>query len=295
MVSLITLLGLDHIHLLEEFIIHYKKLGVDKFCICIHVSPNLEAVARNESLQTAADILKSHGLNLFAVYYGDFFEDLVTEFKDQIRRSLDEEDEWIVWCDVDELQEHKKSIPEVINDLKDKNSYALGGVMFDRVRRTHSAKISNDRSVWENYPVGANITQYIIGSIVQKTVIAHKYIKLGHGNHFIDSDEKGLMTGTPVDYIVPIHHFKWDDSASDRLRLRLTDVQKARHAWWWQFARALDWIAQDSFLGLAGLESYDFADDTSELGAGPFSKNPAYTGGPYWSSYRQLNKAERPS
>ena len=299
MISLITIVGIDHLHLLDEFIDHYKKLSINKFCICVHIAPGLDKSERSISLLRTDNILQKHGIDLHAVYYGEFYEDLIAQFKDQIRCSLDLEDDWIVWCDADELQEYSASIQEVISELTRKNSYALGGVMFDRVRRSSSAIMSSDASLWQRYPVGVNITQFLIGAVVQKIVIAHRNVKMGLGNHFVENYEEGLTGGRPVDYTVPIHHFKWDDAASDRLRLRLTDEQKARHTWWWQFARTLDWLAQDSFakdnlLELVGLDCYDFADDISELGAGPFSRNLAYTGGPYWTSYQQVNRAERP-
>lgn len=278
MIGLITTFDARVLHLLDEFVKHYKLVGVQKFSISLHVPPDTGSSRREHYIEVASAVLALHGLALDAIYSEQYDTFSLREFQESIRRGLENDCRWIVWADADEFHE-LTDLSSLLQQLEQSAIKAAGGRLIDRV-----AKASCDvrGSLWERYAIGCNLTERVLHGNSCKIVIADSRHGVSPGHHFLSDESGDARYDVPVSYSVPIHHFKWDQTVTARLSERTSRTWQERFSWWTESQNALDWLKQSSQSRLKGLQIYDF--DDIGAGAGPFSGNPRYDGGPYWSS-----------
>jgi hypothetical protein len=261
---------------------HYRALGADQIRVILQLEPTTTPEQRARETERAEDVLGRAGARLENVLVAAF--DAITLRRNHNWRQnlLPKRFEWIVWADSDELQEHPGGLQATAEALQREGRDARIGRLVDRFARNgRLPHLGEGASLWEAFPLGADFTGRVLGARTDKVVMARRETRIGVGNHRL----RGRPPPAPGEPVIPVHHFKWDASVTERLRRRLDPDWKARCRWWTVSATALDRIAERAGrVPLDGLDVTDFADDLPGLGAGPLSGNPAYTGGPYWGA-----------
>ena len=281
MIAVISTFDPAALALADAFCRHYRALGADQIRIVLQLEPSLSEAARARETQRAEEMLGKAGARLENVLVAPF--DAITLRRNHNWRQnlLPKRFEWIVWADSDELQEHPGGLAATAEALAREGRDARLGRMYDRFAREGRLPCLDDcaGSLWEAFPLGADFSGTVMGARTDKVAMARRETRIGVGNHQV----RGRGPPDPAEPVIPVHHFKWDASVTERLARRLDPGWKARCPWWTESATALDRIARGSgAVPLDGLTVIDFADDQPGRGAGPLSGNAAYTGGPYW-------------
>lgn len=279
MIGLITTFDSRSLELLPEFVQHYKQAKVDLFFISVHIKPGTPNEQRDDIIARVNEILSNFGERLYDIFDDDYDSFRLRRFQENIRQKIENDVDWVVWADADELHEYQSALTDVVRKLDATGFRALGGRLVDRLPRDGKPM---GESLWARFPLGSNLTEKILGGWVQKIALARSRLSVSVGHHYVAKQDGEIDLSLPVIYSVPVHHFKWDNKVVDRLRDRLEDDWKKRCFWWTESERAIQWVRGDGSIPLDGLSVYDFQDDLYPDNAGPFSKNINYNGGPYW-------------
>jgi len=219
-VYLTATIGLN-ITLFPKFLEYYNSLGIEKFLI------NVNAKEGDPLIERAQKDLQKYSCEIAKIWSEEFSEkDKVSYERETILRFCDMED-WVVYADLDEFQEYPKKLPEMIKSCEENYIPFLEGRLIDRVASDGSfRKLSPQKSLDRQYPLGGYITNRILGAWDKKIVLARANKIVGGGHHIFLHDEiqnsgyqQKKYNGDleKVSKGINIHHFKWDSTILKRM------------------------------------------------------------------------------
>ncbi|MFT3736029.1 MAG: hypothetical protein QM776_13555 [Rhodocyclaceae bacterium] len=271
-VGLITSCGPAHFHLLAPFVEHYQRSGVARFFINIHFDTTFPQSTHQAYYAEAEALLAPLGKKPHSVYACPFDAMSVRQHHESIQAQVAEEIPWIVWADIDEFHEFGLPLPDLVSALELHGFDYVRGRFVDRMARMGFPPIQTTQSIWQQFPLGTDMTRSVLRGLIDKIALSRSRIQVIPGHHAIREGQSAVgMPGT-----IAVHHFKWDAGVVDRLQRRLQKDWKERCSWWTQSERALDWMGLAPPESFPGLKVFDFEDDRRADGGGPFSGNPRY-------------------
>jgi hypothetical protein len=225
-IRLVTYMGMQQgEHLIRHFLDHYSKLGVSDYLVILH-SPISRSMRRTRVLR----ILREYGIKP-RMEVADYTLNLRRERINEILSVHAEKSDWIVHADVDEFHDYPDGLEALAAECDAAKYTFVRGRWVDRLAIGGELRpIKRRPSIWEQFPLVADISSTVTGGWPLKVVLAKGCLRSGDGGtHSID------YGGTPDDnyhcsaidhssypFLINIHHFKWDSTVLGRLRTRHT-------------------------------------------------------------------------
>jgi len=271
-IALITSCGPAHFHLLPPFVEHYRRCGVGRFFINIHFDTPYPASSHEAHCAVARDILAACGESIYSIYACPFDAMSVRKHHEAIQTQMAHEFDWMVWADIDEFHEFRQPLMDLTKQMDSGGFDYVTGRFVDRMARQGFPVVSQEKSIWQQFPLGTDITRAVLKGLNEKVMLSRSRVCVIPGHHSVREGQSArVMPG-----ILAVHHFKWDAGVTERLERRLQDDWRQRCTWWTQSERALNWMHIAPEERFPGLKVFDFEDDLMLDGGGPFSSNPLY-------------------
>lgn len=246
---LVVTVGPD-VRLLDRFVRHYKKEGIDEFLIIVHTGNNQKYM--DGRYRAVYDILQPHGIEPVVSWSGNFTETekqqkerLVVETKCRLQ-------DWVVYADLDEFHHHETlPVAELVKIANDEGLDFISGRLLDRVAPDGSlARIDDDSELAELFPCSGFLTRKLLKAWDWKIVAAKATCNVGGGHHILLQKKRNPINRElkPFPYKftidrnsdIQIHHFKWDSEFFARIRNILSSRDKSLEAWrkeTWRFLK----------------------------------------------------------
>jgi Glycosyl transferase family 2 len=229
MITIVTTIALN-CDLLPYFLKYYSNQQVDNFLILVN--------AKNESdpiIEKISKELDVYNLKIAKLWYGGFYDTDKTNYENEIIDKYCNEDDWVIYADLDEFQEY--NIKDTVKSLEFHDMYAIQGFLFDRMSLDGSL-IDIQSTLEETYPLGGNITGFF-GAEINKVVMCKAKYKLDIGHHFFK--DKKLHQTTMLDKII-VHHFKWRGCMISRMSALLSDQDRNNSNWYNEMRKIIDFF-----------------------------------------------------
>lgn len=208
--TLIAVVGPVEASLLHEFVLHYSKLGVERFMLSFHFPENTAASTKRDLITACRGLVGNPQI----VSNGPWHATINGDLRDQMRCQAGPG--WHLLADIDEFQFYSTEVSEVIESVQCAGGHIVRGLMLDRVAAdgrlcAWSPALGLDRT----YPLGGFLTHSVLKADPRKVVLAHSSIDVSSGNHI---SPRQPDRGEPL---VIVHHFKWRAGVVDYLRHRI--------------------------------------------------------------------------
>jgi len=247
--SLILTVDEQRVAWLPQFVEHYRRLGVERFLISLHISPNRTADEVRRATDKAVAVLRPLGILLHGVLHCHYTSRINCTYQNRIRKTACSADDWIVWTDIDEFHEYPEPLRKILKWCDANGVSVVFGKFIDRVARGGRLEpFDPRRPIWEQYPLGAEITGKILGGETIKVAASRAHLTIETGHHRVVEAQEHYYP-----YAIRIHHFKWDAGVIERLKLRVSEEFKKACHWWIESQRFLDHVAQYGKIDLTGI------------------------------------------
>jgi hypothetical protein len=222
------------VDLVPHWLDHYLRIGVDQFVLCV----------LREGMEPRLDEIRSMiaGLPVHVHLFSDW-----TDARQELvmRHALDEVGcrprDWVVRCDVDELNEFPCPIDVLARAMDKADKAAVHGHFIDRVALEGKlAALAPTPSLARQYPIECRLTEKILGGFTQKIMLARHEVTMHPGHHEASAPSGNHEIGAWQDYRV--HHFKWRDGIMERLDWTLANVAKRDSSWGIETQKFLDFV-----------------------------------------------------
>ena len=207
-IRFITLIGRP-ITTLRPLLEHYVGLGVSTFEIFVHDSPRWTSLLPEVS--RAADICPQADVRPVS---GDWLT-VQTEVLDGMRNHPDD---WYIIADQDEFHLYPRNLTEILEEADERGIDHINGCLVDRIAGDGTLPaVDPERSLWEQYPIGAFLTFPVCRGNFRKVAAAKGHVQ------FTNSGHHDAVSGQPfpiTEMLVEVHHFKWVGGLLDYLTAR---------------------------------------------------------------------------
>ncbi len=262
-IYLIVTVDCDRHSFLNEFIPYYRNLGVTDFLITSHTDIALSQAERVRILHGFDEILSNHTLksagNLNCCFLSGERSGELAEFQAAIVKQYTSEGDWVIWADIDEFQQYWDDLTEIVNLSEKKGVNFVQGFFLDRISSNGDLITINEKdTLFEQFPLGCNITERILTGSIFKVTIAKASVKVSTGHHAVRYNESLIW----ADKNSIVHHFKWDSSVLKRLLPRVSEEIKAVNPFWYETQQFYDHINLHGKIDTSNLSLYnpkDFA------------------------------------
>jgi len=239
MIVLICTLEPSRISWLPQLVAHYRDLGVERFLFTLQLEPDRAPEARDRDYERFLAALGSLEIGVGIRWDGEWSGPAAMAHQRTIVEQRLRSEDWIVWCDSDELHVYPVSLPEIVKECEAHRTDFLRGVFVDRVAADYSLAAFDAQSpLWDTFPNAVNVTAALAQGDPRKVVFARASVRLSGGKHQAIGRDLKTITGW-----VQVHHFKWDATLLGRLRYRVRPEWRARFPWWKESQRLLDYFA----------------------------------------------------
>lgn len=221
MLRLCSMIGENTI-LLDEFIQHYKQLGVEQFHFIIHDESNNRCFSQN-----VLSILNKYNIKAEQIYTGHWNGAICTQLLNSILHKY--QNDWFVVADQDEFQIYPNdTLNDMIHKAENKKLDYITGALIDRVSQDGCLEnFDSKRSIWEQFPLCGFFSFPITRANPYKIALCKGNVILSEGQHGIILP--GQQYPQTNDVLVEVHHFKWNSSQLEKIRKRLDCEQQG---WW---------------------------------------------------------------
>jgi tetratricopeptide (TPR) repeat protein len=219
------------VELLPHWLEHYTRLGVDE--ILLGIFDDLAADAMVEIENCAA----RWKFRRFAQHWGGQTEpETYSQRETGCRRAGARPGTWILHTDLDEFHQYPAPLKEVTAESARRHIKAVCGRFVDRVAADGSLPpIRPHPSLWEQFPVGCNLTEGILKGLGEKVMMARFSVFVESGHHVAP-----LERADPA-LIGRVAHFKWHSGLLERMRWGLRQ-ENASVEWKVDTRRFLAWL-----------------------------------------------------
>ena len=195
--------------LIDRFINHYKKLGVNKFLITLNTTPG------KTGLTQALNILSKHNISPMYIWRQPYKDVVRTRYLDKMVNHL-RDDDWIITADCDEFIRLTTGINYILNLMDEEGSNYARGYIIDRLRKDYTIPETLDaRALEDQFPIECNMQKLKTkNEYMEKIPIHRKYIKLSLGNHNI---QKKYFHENCYKSRYAIDHFKWFGNVQQKI------------------------------------------------------------------------------
>jgi inorganic pyrophosphatase len=224
------------VNLLPHWLEHYSKLGADRLLIAV-VEPIDELYEKD--IARCADRWTFERFSATKAMVQDTaLDDL---HRTILRQAGAQPEDWVLHTDLDELHEFPAPLRQIIATAAKRGIDAIVGNFLDRVALDGTlAAIQPTPRLWEQFPVGCQITKNLSRGATQKIMAARFKVHSSSGHHVpISTKTTSILAGSTDQYIV--HHFKWHHELAGRLRWGMAQPGVCP-TWTSEAKRLLEWI-----------------------------------------------------
>jgi len=235
-VILLSCIGTDYNisnpNLLYHFLDHYKKLGITKWAITLHVGIRKEL----NNLKIFEDILSQYKIP--CEVWIEEFDTHKREKQHNIFVQNQKDNSWIFGVDLDEFVDFPCSIPQYLEQLSNLGYNCLCGELIDRVDNQGILKnIEKDIPIENQFPRIAEVKKNIYQPSTpkapfEKKLAIQKPLQWGIGHHFINRQTREYQREYPD--ILTINHYAWDHLLIGRIQQRVDYYKKHEGFDWGQ-------------------------------------------------------------
>jgi len=212
--------------LIERFLEHYVRLGVDDFLIILQGEegdPRLDEARKRLAAQGVRPVLE----------VPDFSAPLKLRRFLEILDANSDPDDWVLTADVDELQVYPQALPRFLKECDELGYTFVRGRFIDRIGVDgRLPTIQPLESLWGQFPLGGSVTSQVTGGWANKVCAMKGWLRLADGgSHGLDYGVDGRRNystthrdphGHPD--LAEIHHFKWDAGLLGRTNEKLLGI-----------------------------------------------------------------------
>lgn len=225
---------------LPQLVAHYRALGVERFLLALQTEPELPAAERDGHRARFAETLAALGIADASYLEQTYTAPAMAKHQAELQRQHATADDWIVWCDSDELQAYPAPLAQMAANAAAAGVEFLRGVLIDRIAADWSLPPFDPATpMGTTFPRTCFVHDAVAGSNRRKVAFARGDIRISGGHHHPVSD-RPLTT---MREWVQVHHFKWDASLIERLEFRLRPAFREACPWWVESKRMLDYYA----------------------------------------------------
>jgi hypothetical protein len=114
----------------------------------------------------------------------------------------------------------------------------VGGCLIDRLKTDGGlGAITNDRPIWDQFPLGGFVGYPILRADPRKVVLTKGWVPILQGQHLALSG----MACPDAECFAQVHHFKWVDGLHNRLATRAASLRGQRVRHWKESQRFVDY------------------------------------------------------
>jgi hypothetical protein len=210
----------DTSELLPHFLEYYSKIGVTKFNIGIAYNAQQD--------NDLVDKVKSYCSNYNCSFIIKKLQKYIDN-KQEIEFLLKQQDpylndDFIIYCDLDEFIEYPAPIVEIIDGMKKQNIWCIKGDFIDRISQDGTLKsVLPNIDIGVQFPIGVDLTKKILKGCCQKVILHKGIVPLSCSGHH--NTKFGYLDKWPIgsqnEYSV--HHFKWNVNLLKKILAKMTD------------------------------------------------------------------------
>lgn len=254
MITVVCTLEVERVGWLPQFVAHYRALGVERFLLSLHLDETASDDEVRRATYTTAQVLDPLGVRLRRVIVVPFSAMALREHHDSLQATDCRPHDWIVWCDIDDLQGYARPLPALCDAWDAAGINIVPGEFVDRVAANGCLPAFDpQRPLWDQFPLGCDLTSRVLKGSTRKVVCSKGNVKIARANH-TPLHGQDLCSAQSI---VDIHHFKWDATVVGRLSRRLEESWRKRCPWWIESQRALQHIqAHGGRIGIEQLRTY---------------------------------------
>jgi hypothetical protein len=224
-IHLITVAG-GYVGALPHMLEHYRALGIESFFVNVHLSDERDPVREEIEAVTGR-----FGCGIASVSTGDW---------QQLQRPLYARQreqypgDWFVLADVDEFHRYPDSLPAIVEECDRRGYDYIRGSFVDRIARDgRFPPLVADRPIREQFPLGAFLTNPVLGADPRKVVAVKGALPLFKGQHHALA---GAACPARMCF-AQVHHFKWVGGVEERLAQRAETLKRRGATHWMESAR----------------------------------------------------------
>ena len=229
-ISLVVHMGVTSgSELVEHFLDHYFRLGVDRFLVILHCPPG-EAARRSRVLA----VLRSRDIR--PVMEVDEYSYVSRQVRiNQVLDAHVADDEWIIHADLDEFHEYPAELPRFLAACDGSGYTFARGRLIDRVAVDGELRAIQTRAlIWQQFPLSVDLTSKIGGGWDLKVCCAKGFHRSGDGGtHSVDYGTSRVENYRLCQLdrrchpsLLRVFHFKWDRTLMTRLGRRIAAYQQ---------------------------------------------------------------------
>lgn len=221
-----AIVGIVHAYnLLPYYLSHYRELGVNRFTIACHPDDLNPTGELRRMLASQPDI------DVVDIPRGFQRSHLVGMIEEEVRSRVALDDDWVIPADLDELNQYPVRLRALVRQMEEDGFTHLAGELRDRLAPkgvlARLLPFDEGISIWEQYPLAANVTARIAGGMIEKVLLSRGDLAWSIGHHRM-RDSPVLR---PFGLTGVAHHFKWRDGLAQRLAWRVDNEKRAKVPW----------------------------------------------------------------
>ena len=211
---------------LPQMLEHYRELGIESFFVNVHLAHERDPV--REQIEA---VTRRFGCGIASVSAGDWQQLLLPLYA---RQREQYPGDWFVLADVDEFHKYPVDLRATIEECDRKGYDYIRGCFIDRIARDgRFPPLTTDRPIGEQFPLGATLTNPVLGADPRKVVAVKGALPLFKGQHHAIA---GVACPARECY-AQVHHFKWVEGVGERLAERAETLRRQGAAHWVESAR----------------------------------------------------------
>ena len=225
-ITLFSGIGTD-LRLLQPFLAHYRRLGVDRIFLAVHLRRHEPAtVALVTEMATQFDaVVDSVWIDAGLNHRRRYDERLA-----MIRRRCAPSD-WALLADLDEFQHYDCGLEAAVRHCERTSSDYVVGTIVDRIAIDGGFPVLQPNDLWNQFPLECELTRNVLKAAVTKVGVFRAGVHVGPGHHAVLPS--CAASACPLDDVhAEFHHFKWDSTVVERLRQRREEVRGEGWDWW---------------------------------------------------------------
>lgn len=229
-ITLVTTIFLNA-DLLEQFLQHYRALGVGRFLLLINEYSAIQGVP----VPTARDV------EIMQIYSDNrgYGQALTGREHAAVQRRC-QPDDLVIYADLDEFYEFPGELAVLADNIKARRCDYVRGKLLDRV--TEDGSIPDGPPTFQmsrDFPMGCAITTGITEVNGEKIMLCRAGMSMGNGHH---SFARGQEAQKPYDAEGVAHHYKWRGDLLVRTRNLLAAYTAAGMPQQHKIANLLNWL-----------------------------------------------------
>jgi len=207
-----------HADLLPHFLEFYQSQGIREFLIGVHDQPHTETWRQVQAYTRGVPA------RTLTSPYAEFAAEHDVALKNHLKDTFVSGDEWGAVADLDEFHEYPEPLAELLEKADQEGADCVIGHFLDRLADDGSLATLTEGLLWDQYPIGADLTANVLQAATQKVMLFKGRKPLGSGHHYVENGVAYSKTGT-------VHHFKWNSFTIERLA-ELYDLQTRQGKPW---------------------------------------------------------------